>query len=96
MQVGMVAHAVAMVEAGTDKQLEDPLLQEAEAQTKDNLVGEEELCGPEVQACRQGEHVEEGQTQIPVPAKGDQGCIFGEIKSTSGGLNLIQKFSSTH
>jgi hypothetical protein len=44
----LVVQGVAVVEAGTDRQLEDPLLQEAEAQTKDNLEGEGELCGLEV------------------------------------------------
>jgi hypothetical protein len=39
-----------MAEAGTGRQLEDPLLQEAEAQMKDSPVREGELCGLEVQA----------------------------------------------
>jgi hypothetical protein len=89
------ARGVAVAEAGTGRQLEDPLLQEAEAQMKDNPAGEEELCGLEVQARRLGEHVEDRQTQMLVPAKGSQGWWFGEIRSTSKGLDLIQKFSST-
>ena len=95
-QVRPVAHVVAVAEVGTDKQLEDLLLQEAEAQMKDNPAGEEELCGLEVQARRQGEYVEEGQMQMLVLANGGRGCIFGEIRSTSGRLDLIQKFSSIH
>jgi hypothetical protein len=59
--------------AGTGRQLEDPLVQEAEVQMKDSPVGEGELCGLEVQARRLGEHVEDRQTQILVPAKGDRG-----------------------
>ena len=70
---GPVAQAVAMAKAGTGKQLEDPLLQEVEAQMQDNPVGEEELCNQEVQACRLGKHVQEGQTQMLVPARGRQG-----------------------
>jgi hypothetical protein len=49
---------VAVAEAGTGRQLQDPLLQEAEAQMKDSLAGEGELCGLEVQARRLGEHGE--------------------------------------
>jgi hypothetical protein len=45
---GPVAQGVAVAEAGTGWQLEDPLLQEAEAQTKDSPVGEGELCDLEV------------------------------------------------
>jgi hypothetical protein len=55
------------------RQLEDPLLQEAEAQTKDSPAGEGELCGLEVQARRQGEHIEDRQTQMLVPTKGGRG-----------------------
>ena len=87
---------MAVAEAGTSKQLDDPLLQEAKLQTKDSPTGEGELCGLEVQAFRLGEHVEDKQTQMLVPAKGSRGWQFGEIKSTSGGLNLIQKFSNIH
>jgi hypothetical protein len=61
---------VAMAEAGTGRQLQNPLLQEAEAQMKDSLAGEEELCNVEVQACRLGEHAEDRQTQMLVPTKG--------------------------
>jgi hypothetical protein len=49
---GPVAQGVAVAKAGTGRQLEDPLLQEAEAQAKVNPVGEGELCGLEVQARR--------------------------------------------
>jgi hypothetical protein len=64
---------VAVAEAGTGQQLEDPLLQEAKAQMKDSPSGEGELCGLEVQACRLGENVEDMQTQMLVPAKGSRG-----------------------
>ena len=57
----LVAQAVAMAEAETGKQLEDPLLQEAKAQTKDNLTRERKLCGLEVQACKLGKHIENMQ-----------------------------------
>ena len=70
---GMIAQAVAVAKAGMDKQLEDQLLQEAKAQTKDTLARKEELCGQEVQARRLGEHVEEGQMQMLVPTKSGQG-----------------------
>jgi hypothetical protein len=69
---GPVAQGVAMTEAGADRQVEDPLFQEAKVQTKDSLVGEGELCGLEVQARRLGEHVEDRQTQMLVLAKGGQ------------------------
>jgi hypothetical protein len=62
-----------MAEAGTGRQLEDPLLQEAEAQMKDSPVREGELCGLEVQARRLGEHVEDRQTHWLVRAKGGRG-----------------------
>jgi hypothetical protein len=62
-----------VAEAGTGQQLEDPLLQEAKAQMKDSPAGEGELCGLEVQARRQGEHIEDRQTQMLVPAKGGRG-----------------------
>ena len=62
---------MAVAEARTDKQLEDPLLQEAEAQSKDSPAREGELCGPKVQAHKQGKYVEEGQMQMPVPVKRD-------------------------
>jgi hypothetical protein len=39
---------VAVAEAGMGRQLQDPLLQEVEAQMKDSLAGEGELCGLEV------------------------------------------------
>ena len=67
---GLVVQAMAVAKAGTRKQLEDPPLQEAEVQTEDSPTREEELCSQEVQACRLGEHVQEGQTQMLVPAKG--------------------------
>jgi hypothetical protein len=70
---GPVAQGVAVAEAGTGQQLEDPLLQEAKAQMKDSPAGEGELCGLEVQARRQGEHIEDRQTQMLVPAKGGRG-----------------------
>jgi hypothetical protein len=40
---------------------------------KDSLAGEGELCGLEVQARRIGEHAEDRQTQMLVPAKGGRG-----------------------
>jgi hypothetical protein len=40
---------------------------------KDSPTGEGELCGLEVQARRLGEHVEDKQMQMLVPAKGGQG-----------------------
>jgi hypothetical protein len=86
---------VAVAEAGNGRQLEDPVLQEAEPQMKDSPAGEGELWGLEVQARRLGEHAEDRQTQLLVPAKGGRGSWFGEIRSTSEGLDLIQKFSST-
>jgi hypothetical protein len=67
------AQGVALGKVGTGRQLEDPLLQEAEAQMKDSPTGEGELCGLEVQARRLGEHVEDKQMQMLVPAKGGQG-----------------------
>jgi hypothetical protein len=70
---GPVVQGVAVAKAGTGRQVEDPLLQEAKAQTKDSPVGEGELCGLEVQAHRLGKHVEDRQTQMLVPAKGSQG-----------------------
>jgi hypothetical protein len=89
------ARDVAVTEAGTGRHLQDPLLQEAEAQMKDSLAREGELCGLEVQARRLGEHAEDRQTQMLVLAKGSQRSRFGEIRSTSEGLDSIQKFSST-
>ena len=65
--VGPVAHAVAVDEAWMGKLLEDPLLQETKAQTKDSLA---ELCGLEVHACGLDEHVEDRQTQMLVPVRG--------------------------
>ena len=62
-----------MAKVGTGKQLEDPLLQEAEAQTKDSRARERELCGLEVQAHRLGKHVEDRQIQMVVLAKGGRG-----------------------
>jgi hypothetical protein len=62
------ARDVAVAEAGTGRQLHDPLLQ-----MKDSLAGEGELCGLEVQARRLGEHAEDKQTQMLVPAKGGRG-----------------------
>jgi hypothetical protein len=67
------ARDVAVTEAGTGRHLQDPLLQEAEAQMKDSLAREGELCGLEVQARRLGEHAEDKQTQMLVPAKGGRG-----------------------
>jgi hypothetical protein len=64
---------VAVAEAGTGRQLQDPLLQEAEAQMKDSLAGKGKLCGLEVQARRLGEHAEDRQMQMLVPAKGGRG-----------------------
>ena len=58
---GPVAQGMVVAEAGTCKQLEDPLLQEVEAQTKDNPIGEGELCNLEVQACKLGKYVEDRQ-----------------------------------
>jgi hypothetical protein len=58
---------------GRGRQREDPLLQEAEAQTKDSPVGEGELYGLKVQARKLGKHVEVRQMQMLVPTKGDQG-----------------------
>jgi hypothetical protein len=46
----LVAQGVSVAEVGTGRQLEDPLLQEAEVQTKDNPAREGELCGLKVQA----------------------------------------------
>jgi hypothetical protein len=45
-QDGPVAQGVAVAEAGMGRQLEDPLLQEAEVQTKDSLVGERGTVQP--------------------------------------------------
>ena len=70
---GPVAQAVVVGEVGVGKQLEDPPLQEAKVQTKDNPVGEEKLYGQEVQACRVGKYVKEGQSQMLVLAKGGRG-----------------------
>jgi hypothetical protein len=67
------ARDVAMAEAGMGRQLQDPLLQKAEAQMKDSLAREGELCSLEVQARRLGEHAEDRQTQMLVPAKGCRG-----------------------
>jgi hypothetical protein len=53
---------MAVAEAGTGRQLEDPVVQEAKAQMKNSPVGEGELCSLEVQARRLGEHVEDRQT----------------------------------
>ena len=62
MRGGPVAQRVAAAKARTGKQLEDPLFQEVEVQTKDNPEGKRELCGLEVQAYMLGEHVEDRQT----------------------------------
>jgi hypothetical protein len=64
---------VAVAEAGTGRQLEDPVLQEAEPQMKDSPTREGELCGLEVQAYRLGEHAEDRKTQMLVLAKGGRG-----------------------
>ena len=40
---GPIVQVVAVIKVGTSKQLEDPLLQEAKARTKDNPI--RELCG---------------------------------------------------
>ena len=44
---GPVVQKVAVAKVGTGKQLEDPLLQEVKAQTKDSPAGKGELCGLE-------------------------------------------------
>ena len=76
-QVGPVVHMVAVAEAGSDKQVEDPLLQEAEVQTKHSPARKDELCGLELQAHRQGEHVEEGQMQMLGLANKAKGVYSG-------------------
>jgi hypothetical protein len=62
-----------VAEAGTGRQLQDPLLQEAKVQMKDSPAREGELYGLEVQARRLSEHAEDRQTQMLVPAKGGRG-----------------------
>jgi hypothetical protein len=58
--------------------LEDPPHHGIKVQTQDNEAEEEEQLDEEVLARRQGEHVDDKRTEMPVLAKDDREWRLGE------------------